>query len=575
MELTVWAPQASSVDQLISGDVLPLTRGPNGYWHRETWAGVDYLLSVDGGPGRPDPRSRWQPHGVHGPTRTFDVSAHVWSDGAWTGVDAVGKVLYELHVGTFTPSGTLDAAADRLAVLAELGVDLVEVMPVSAFPGNRGWGYDGVAPFSVHDSYGGPVAMQRFVDAAHSCGIGVVLDVVYNHLGPSGNYLSEFGPYFTDKHETPWGWAVNLDQEGNEEVRRYFIDTALTWFRDFHVDALRLDAIQMLKDDSEYRFLAQLSDEVSELESELGRPLRLFGETDMNKVLHVMDTSEGGDGLDGIWSDDFHHALHSYLTGDDFGYYKDFGSADALVGVLEHTFWWDGRYSLFHDGPWGEPLPEGVDRRRFVACTENHDQVGNRALGDRPEATLDRGVVAAEAAFLLLSPFTPLLFQGQEWGTTTPFQYFTDHDDELGRAVSAGRKREFAAFDWMDRVPDDDFPDPQDRATFERSTLNWDELRDPAHRELWNWYQSLIELRGATFGDGAEDQTVTAEHGAGWFRMDRGPLTVLAALSDHAVTLPVVGEVVLRFGEAEFVTDAETSEVNMVLPPHSVAVLSR
>ncbi|WP_028707658.1 malto-oligosyltrehalose trehalohydrolase [Propionicicella superfundia] len=573
MELSVWAPAAGSVDLLINDAVEPLTRGDGGYWRGEVWPGLDYLLSVDGGPGRPDPRSRWQPHGVHGPTRAFDVGAHPWGDAAWAGADALGQVIYELHVGTFTPRGTLDAAIERLPVLAELGIGLVEVMPVAAFPGDRGWGYDGVDLYAVHDAYGGPAALQRFVDAAHGHGLGVVLDVVYNHLGPAGNYLSQFGPYFTDAHHTPWGWAVNLDQEGNEGVRRYLIDNALGWFRDFHVDALRLDAIQTLADGSEKRFLAQLSDETRSLADRLGRPLRIIGETDTNEVRLITPTAEGGDGLDGIWSDDFHHALHAYYTGERFGYYVDFGGSEPLVTVVEKGFWWDGRYSPYHGGPWGEPLPEDVDRRRLVACSENHDQVGNRAAGDRPAAALAPGALAGQAAVLLVNPGTPLLFQGQEWGSPRPFQYFTDHEPELGRAVSEGRRQEFAAFDWGARVPGGDVPDPQDRATFERSKLDWSDLRVPEHRELWEWYRTLIALRRETFGDGACEQVVDAEAGDGWFRMERGPLTVVLTSGPSAVSVPVGGEIVARFGRVDLVVDETTGTTELEVGPLSVAVL--
>ncbi len=568
MELTVWAPTATGVELLIGEERRALTRSADGHWHGDVWPGVDYMLSVDGGPARPDPRSMWQPHGVHGPSRSFDVTTHPWGDTHWGGIDAIGKVIYELHLGTFTPAGTLDAAVAKLPILVELGVEVVELMPVAAFPGNRGWGYDGVGPFSVHEAYGGPAALQRFVDAAHGYGLGVCLDVVYNHLGPAGNYLQEFAPYFTPEHATPWGWAVNFDQAENENVRRYFIDTAIQWFRDFHIDALRLDAIQTIKDHSDYRFLMQLTDEIRQLESALGRPLTIIGETDTNQPILIAPTSEGGDGLHGIWSDDFHHALHSYLTGEDFGYYEDFSGAGDLIKVLERTFTLDGRHSPFHGGNWGAPVPPGTDRRRFIACTQNHDQVGNRALGDRPDATLPPGAVAGGVALLLLSPFTPLLFQGQEWGTKTPFQYFTDHDEELGKAVSEGRKRDFAMFDWVSRVGPDGFPDPQDPATFHRSKLDWDELRSPEHARMWAWHHDLIALRRETFGDGVSEQHVTAEAGDGWFSIRRGPLTVVLVPGDEPVTVPVAGERVLEFGDV-----APDGAGGLVVGPHAVVVL--
>lgn len=574
MDLSVWAPGAAAVDLLIGESETALTPDGDGYWHGEVWPGVDYMLSVDGGPGRPDPRSLWQPHGVHGPTRAFDVAAHPWGDGHWDGVDALGQVIYELHIGTFTPRGTLDAAIERLPVLAELGVDVVELMPVAAYPGERGWGYDGVDLYAVDETYGGPAALQRFVDAAHDYGLGVIQDVVYNHFGPSGNYLGEFGPYFTEKYHTPWGMAVNLDQDGSEGVRRFLIDNALSWLRDFHMDGLRLDAVHALIDNSEYHFLAQLTDEVRALSEDVGRPLRIFAETDDNAMTLLRPTSDGGDGVDAIWSDDLHHAMHAFFTGELDGYYRDFGGSEPLERALESGVWWDGRYSPFHDSTWGQPLPAEFDRRRLVACSENHDQVGNRALGDRKAAALPAGALAGEAALLLINPGTPLLFQGQEWGSLRPFQYFTHHEPELGQAISAGRREEFSSFDWSS-IDESDFPDPQDRATFARSKLDWNDLRDPSHRGLWDWYQTLIALRRETFGDGAGEQTVDAEAGEGWFRLDRGPLTVVLTYTATTASLPISGDIVAQYGSVGFVTDETSGAVHLELGSYAVAVLRR
>lgn len=541
---------AMSRDEALAGAGRP------GWWvSPEALAdGTDYLVSVDGSDPRPDPRSPWQPRGVHSPSRTFDATAFAWSDGEWLGVDVLGAITYEMHVGTFTPEGTLDAAISRLPHLRELGVDLVELMPVAAFPGRRGWGYDGVALFAVHEAYGGPVALQRFVDAAHRAGMGVCLDVVYNHLGPDGNYLSEFGPYFTDRHETPWGWAVNLDGEDAAEVRSFVIENARHWLRDFHIDALRLDAVHALIDDSPVHLLAELSASVDRLAAEVGRPLGLVAESDLNDAAMVSPVAAGGLGMTAQWDDDFHHALHALLTGERHGYYVDFGTPEVLAKVVNEVFYHAGTFSTFRDAPWGAPVAPEIDRRRFVAFSQNHDQVGNRALGDRPSRVLDDGRLVAAAAIVLLGPFTPMLFQGEEWGTRSPFQYFTDHEPELGALVSQGRLAEFAGHGWDGLYGGPvEVPDPQADATFEASMLPWAERREPDHAAVLEAYRALIALRKTepdlASGDAASTSVEHAADGS-WFVLRRGSIDLIVTLetAGQAPPVPDGGEMLFEFG---------------------------
>ena len=503
----VWAPDAHTVELHLPGEerLVDMVPAPGGWWTApfDLEPGTDYAYRVDGSPNRPDPRSALQPDGVHGHSRTVDPATWQWTDQDWEGKDLRGSVIYELHVGTFTPEGTLDAAISRLDHLAELGVDIIELMPLAAFPGKAGWGYDGVALWAVHETYGGPEALARFVDAAHSTGIGVCLDVVYNHLGPSGNYLSVFGPYFTQAHHTPWGEAVNYDHDGSQQVRAFVIDSALRWLRDFHVDALRLDAIHEIKDDAaaadppQPHVLAELSDAVAALSAELGRPLSLVAEADLNDVGVITPTDEQPPakapslGMTAQWADDVHHALHARLTGETQGYYGDFAEAGAWAKAYGRAFLHNGTWSTFRERNWGAPVPEDTDPRRFVVFGSDHDQIGNRAVGDRPSTSLDDATLAATAALVLLSPYTPMLFMGEEWGTRTPFQFFTDHEEDLARSVREGRVREFAGFGW----DADEIPDPQAAETVEASRLRWDELNEAEHIRMLAWYQALTALR--------------------------------------------------------------------------------
>ena len=504
----VWAPAAQTVELYLPGQdrLVGMIPVPGGWWTApfELEPGTDYAFRVDGSPNRPDPRSALQPDGVHGPSRTVDPDTWRWTDQNWAGKDLRGSVIYELHVGTFTPEGTLDAAVSRLGHLVDLGVDIVELMPLAAFPGKAGWGYDGVGLWAVHEAYGGPDALARFVDAAHNAGIGVCLDVVYNHLGPSGNYLGVFGPYFTRAHHTPWGEAVNYDHDGSKQVRAFVIDSALRWLRDFHIDALRLDAIHEIKDDAaaadppQTHILAELSDAVAALSAEIGRPLSLVAEADLNDVGVITPTDEQPPakipslGMTAQWADDVHHALHARLTGETQGYYGDFAEAGAWAKAYGRAFLHNGTWSTFRERNWGAPVPENTDPRKFVVFGSDHDQVGNRAVGDRPSTSLNDATLAATAALVLLSPYTPMLFMGEEWGTRTPFQFFTDHEEEdLARSVSEGRVREFAGFGW----DADEIPDPQEPGTVEASRLRWEELDEAEHARMLAWYQGLIALR--------------------------------------------------------------------------------
>ncbi|MGG5259396.1 malto-oligosyltrehalose trehalohydrolase [Phycicoccus avicenniae] len=522
---------------------------------------IDYAFVLDGDePALPDPRSAWQPGTVHGPSRLVDTAAFPWTDEAWRGVrdgaGGLGAVFYELHVGTFTPEGTFDAAVQRLDHLVALGVDVVEVMPVAAFPTDRGWGYDGVGLYAVHDAYGGPHAFARFVDACHARGLGVCLDVVHNHLGASGNYLSRFGPYFTEGHHTPWGAAVNLDDDGSAQVRRFLVESTLRWLRDFHVDALRLDAVHELKDDSPRHYLAELSDAVAALSTELGRPLDLVAESDLNDTVMVMPTAEGGRGMTAQWDDDVHHALHVALTGEVQGYYTDFGGTPGtdeegplavLAKVLTRGFLHDGTRSSFRDRDWGALVDrERLDARRLLGYLQTHDQVGNRATGERISALVeDPALQAAGAALYLLAPTTPMLFMGEEWAASTPWQFFTSFaEDWLADAVRDGRRAEFGSHGWSA----DAVPDPQDPATRDRSVLDWAEVERPDHARMLRWYTDLTALRRRLLGPGPTrlaDVEVEVDEERRWVvlrhRPSGGePYAVVATLAG-AAEVPLVG----------------------------------
>ena len=537
----VWAPTAERVEIVAGGGRRDLDAADGGWWatdRPDLGPGTDYAFSLDGGPPLPDPRSVHQPYGVHGASRVVDHASFTWHDGGWRPPEFADAIVYELHVGTFSPDGTFDGAIARLDALVDLGVTYVELMPVAAFPGERGWGYDGVDLFAAHEPYGGPEGLKRFVDACHVRELAVLLDVVYNHIGPDGNCLPQFGPYMTDRYRTPWGAAVNLDGPGSDEVRRFFCDSALGWLRDYHIDGLRIDAVHAIVDQSAVHLLEQLATETAALEADLGRDLVLVAESDLNDPRVLRSPSNGGYGLDASWSDDFHHALHVALTGERDGYYSDFDGIGDLVRIFRRTYAVDGRYSTHRGRRHGRPaLDIAVDR--FVVFSQNHDHVGNRALGERLAALVSPDALRVAATLVLAGPFVPLLFQGEEWAASTPFFYFTDHvDPELGRAVSDGRRRELAAVEKAgDRIPD-----PQDPATFAASRLDWDERGQDGHRAMLDWYGRLIELRRTRKGlrDGRRPR-VRADERAGWLVIERTGAVVVANLGAERVVVPFNG----------------------------------
>ncbi|MFJ1648181.1 malto-oligosyltrehalose trehalohydrolase [Streptomyces sp. NPDC088258] len=561
MRFEVWAPQARERVALRLGGTapagaaaapaptgLPMRPDPErpGWWTAEVpdpADGTRYDFSLDGGPPLPDPRSRRQPEGPDGPSAVVDQNAYEWRL-PWPGRGPAGAVLYELHIGTFTHEGTFDAAAEHLGELAALGITHVELMPVCPFPGTHGWGYEGVSLWAVHEPYGGPEGLKRFVDAAHGLGLGVVLDVVHNHLGPSGNHLPRFGPYFTDTHHTPWGAAVNLDAPGSDEVRAYLLGSALAWLRDFRLDGLRLDAVHALVDGRALTFLEELSEAVDSLSADLGRPLFLVAESDLGDPRTTTPRAQGGLGLHAQWNDDFHHALHAALTGESRGYYADFAREPlaALAKTLTRVFFHDGTYSTFRGRTHGRPVDRAsTPAHRFLGYAQTHDQIGNRALGDRLSATLSPGLLACAAALVLTGPCTPMLFMGEEWGASTPWQFFTDHTDpELAAAVRDGRRREFASHGWAA----EDIPDPQDPLTRERSCLDRSERTREPHARLLAWYRELIALRHTQPDLSDPDLAavrVAYDEVARWLTFRRGDLRVAVNLSARAVEIPVGG----------------------------------
>ncbi|MFS0884445.1 malto-oligosyltrehalose trehalohydrolase [Aeromicrobium sp. 179-A 4D2 NHS] len=546
MTLTVWCPDLERVRVRIGDVDHEMRRADDGWWTADVDApaGTDYafLLGDDDTP-LPDPRSTWQPHGVHGASRVYDQDAFAWTDRAWAGRALERSVIYELHIGTFTPGRTFDAAIERLDHLVDLGVDLVEVLPINSFDGTAGWGYDGVLWSAVHEPYGGPDGFKRFVDACHARGLGVVLDVVYNHLGPSGAYLDRFGPYFAG--ESDWGPGLNLDGPQSDEVRRYVIDNAMMWFEHFHVDALRLDAVHALVDTRAMPILEELSAETARMSDVLGRPLSLIAESDLNDPRTVRPRSSHGLGMDAQWSDDLHHALHVRLTGETDGYYADFAAPGALAKTLRGAFFHDGTWSSFRGRTHGRPVDvRELTGASFLAYLQNHDQIGNRATGDRISATVPPDLQACGAAIVLLGPYTPMLFMGEEWAASTPWQFFASFPDpELAEAVRTGRRREFGRHGWGES----EVPDPMDPATVERSTLDWDELGDPAHARMLEVYRSLIALRRQhpeLSDPSLGDFTVDVAADDSWLVMHRGRFRVACRFGD--VAPPVDGEIVLE-----------------------------
>ncbi|RZT14334.1 maltooligosyl trehalose hydrolase [Mycobacterium sp. BK558] len=569
-EFAVWAPKPDVVRLDVEGTLYPMERAEDGWWRAVVDAAPDarYGFVLDDNPKvLPDPRSPRQPEGVHDRSQLWQPPADVWSDADWKGRSIEGAVIYELHVGTFTPDGTFDSAIDKLDYLVDLGVDFVEVMPVNAFGGTHGWGYDGVLWYAVHEPYGGPDGLIRLIDACHRRGLGVLIDAVFNHLGPSGNYLPEFGPYLSSG-SNPWGESINIADAGADQVRRYILDCALRWMRDFHADGLRLDAVHALVDTTAIHILEEMSAETDSLAGELGRPLSLVAESDLNDPRLITPRDQGGLGMTAQWDDDIHHAIHTAVSGERQGYYSDFGTLEALAQTLRHGYFHAGTFSSFRQRRHGRPLDTAtIPATRLLAYTLTHDQVGNRAIGDRPSQNLTTGQLAIKAALALGSPYTAMLFMGEEWASSSPFQFFSSHPEpDLARATAEGRKREFADHGW----DADEIPDPQDLATFERSKLKWDEIDEGDHGRLRAFYRGLIALRRSEpdLADPWLDHLqIDYDEDARWFLMRRGAFAIACNLGEQDVDVPATGEAVLSWGEPAIGADATR------LGGHSVTVL--
>jgi maltooligosyltrehalose trehalohydrolase len=571
--IEVWAPRPERVRLRRPGATdVELEKTDAGWWRAPVQLadGDEYgFVLGDGEDLRPDPRSRRQPHGVHGASAWFDPSTFAWTDSAWTGRQLAGGLIYELHVGTFTPEGTLDAAIGRLEHLVSLGVTHIELLPVNGFNGVWNWGYDGVLWYTVHEAYGGPAAYQRFVDAAHGAGLAVIQDVVHNHLGPSGNYLPEYGPYLRSAQRNTWGDSVNLDEAA---VRSFIVENALMWMRDYRVDGLRLDAVHALVDDADVHILQELAVATDALAAHVGRPLTLIAESDMNDPTLFLPREAGGYGLTAQWSDDWHHAVHVAVTGETAGYYADFADPEALVKVWTRGFYHDGTFSSFRERAHGKPIPANVPSWRLVTFAQDHDQIGNRATGDRLSQTLSLERLAVAAVLTLTAPGTPMLFMGEEWGARTPWQFFTSHPEpELGEATARGRVAEFARMGWDESV----VPDPQDPRTYERSKLDWSEPEAGEHARLLELYRRLAHLRrerpeltdpdaaqlsGRVVGGTTVDGRV--------YRLSRGGLEILVNLSDEPVTFDAVRDVLLATDPAAVVVSGA-----LTLPAVAAAVV--
>jgi maltooligosyltrehalose trehalohydrolase len=611
--VTVWAPKAKNVqliirdrtanqnflsekildEQPLSEQKLFMDQGENGWWKINTplaQHGVDYAFIIDGSKPLPDPRSPWQPEGVHGFSRFYSQDLFHWNDNQWQPRPLSSAICYELHVGTFSTEGTFKGVIQQLDHLLALGITHLELMPVNTFLGDRGWGYDGVDIYAPFEPYGGPDGLKQLVDICHQKGLTILLDVVYNHLGAEGNYLDFFAPYLSLYHETVWGKAINMDGAESDEVRRFFIDNALMWLRDYHIDGLRLDAVHALVDTSAIHFLEQLAKEVGQLSAYLGKHLTLIAESNLNDPKIIRPPELGGYGIDAQWNDDFHHALHTVLTGEQTGYYIDYGKLYDLAKAFKQAFVYDNRYSRFRKKSHGRPIHE-LSGQHFMVFTQNHDQVGNRAKGERLSQLVSTGKQKIAAAFLLTSPFIPLIFQGEEWGAVSPFLYFTGHTDPvIGEAVRKGRQQEFAAFGWKP----EEIPDPLSPKTFLQSKLRWKELTYKPHNKLFYWYQTLTKIRHTfpELTDGRLDRVeVRFDEQAKWFILRRGRILLVCNLAPSAqsVLLPVVIQPlpatateepfprVLLYSEEtvlpEFIPGEGLAGSFLPLPPESVILL--
>ncbi|MDE1156126.1 MAG: malto-oligosyltrehalose trehalohydrolase [Acidobacteriaceae bacterium] len=571
----VWAPQAKKMQVKLGDRVLPL-EGPNkrGWWTLDSDCNCGDLYSflIDDDPTPyPDPRSLRQPQGVHGPSELYDHSNFTWHDQLWRGTPKTGAVIYELHIGTFSPEGTFDGAIQHLDHLADLGITHIEVLPIAQFAGDRGWGYDGVTLFATHEAYGGPDGFKRFVDAAHGKGLSVILDVVYNHFGPVGNYTSKFAPYMSTRYLTPWGPAVNLDEAGSDEVRRFFCDNALMWLRDYHVDGLRFDAVHAFIDSSAVHFMEQLSVEVERLGATLGREFYLIAESDLNDPRVIRPKEAHGYGMDSQWSDDYHHALFSLLYNDDKaqGYYADYGTMADLHKALKHAFVYDGQHSRYRKRKHGRPVGL-LSAHHFVHFDQNHDQIGNRAFGERLEQLCGMEKAKISIGLTLLAPYIPMLFMGQEWAASTPFQYFADHEDEeMRKAVAEGRKREFAAFGFGD-----DVPNPEDLKTFHDSKLLWQEVHTGKHAEMLAWVKDLIRLRRHTVALNDGDMhhlLVSSENKSRQLVMQRDEIRIAANLGQEPWVIELLDGEELCLSSRKEQTEPQNNTIT--LAPLTLVVL--
>ncbi len=578
----VWAPKAQKMTLKLgaggdSASELPMT-GPDsrGWWRvmvPEAECGADYAFLFDDDPTPyPDPRSLHQPNGVHGMSRLVDHSKFPWTDQGWHSPRLSGGILYELHIGTFSQEGTYDGAIQHLDHLADLGVTHIEIMPVSEFAGSRGWGYDGVALFAVFEPYGGPDGLKRLVDACHAKGLGVIMDVVYNHFGPVGNYTTKFGPYLTDKYHTPWGAAVNFNEAGSDEVRRFFLDNATMWLKDYHCDGLRLDAVHEYIDRSAVNFMEQLSADVERLGDTLGRNFFLIAESDLNNPLFVRPREARGFGMDAQWSDDFHHALFTLIYNKEpgRGYYDDFGSMEHLEKALKQNFVYDGNFSGYRGHSHGRPI-DNLSAHHFINYSQNHDQIGNRAQGERLEHLTDLDTAKVALGLTLLAPYVPMIFMGEEWAASAPFLYFADHEEEeMRRMVSEGRKKDFAHFGF-DQF---EIPDPEAVETFEKSKLDWTEVHQGKHEEMYQWTKELIRLRRSCddFNDGDLGHLrVQTDNKHKTLIMQRGEHRVLVNLGGQEASFEILNGETLKASSRKL---ALPGTEFLKLPPMTLAVLA-
>ena len=574
--MTVWAPNAKTVELLVHGESHSMEREEKGYWTSPPLSlppGTTCSFRIDGSKPLPDPRSAFQPEGVHGPSEIIDHASFQWTDASFRQVPLKEAVIYELHVGTFTPEGTFLSCIEKLGHLGELGITHVELMPVAAFSGTRGWGYDGVDIHAPHQAYGRPEDLKKLIDYCHDRGIAVLLDVVYNHFGPEGNYLHSFGPYFTGRYHTPWGDAVNFDGEESDEVRRFFTENALMWLRDYHFDGLRLDAVHSIFDMSAVHILEELSRKVALLQEETGRPLVVIAESDLHDPRIIYPLERGGCSLSAQWNDDFHHVIHTLMTGETDGYYADFGNFSHMEKLYTEIFVYNGIYSRTRKKTYGRPV-EGVEGDRFVVCIQNHDQVGNRARGERLSHLVPKEKLKTASLLLLTSPFVPLLFQGEEWAASSPFLYFTDHQDQgLAEAVRKGRRNEFREFGWKP----EEVPDPQAEETFLDSKLHWEETREYFHSEILVWYTECLRVRKEILlkkDIPLADMRIETDEEMHTVSLFRGSTLTVANLSDSAkeISLPLKSSRWKVFLATD--KNVRLSGESIMLPPWSGAFLA-